>query len=473
MTTTPVSAVTHSAAERKQHALCGPSIQVDPGFPYYQGRTPASIAEEIRVNGYRSVHYFVTNENNVNRELIEAFHNAGLAVWALVLGNGSYSVTGFPEDWPAWQMKLLKERPNDGFYLFSPFSEKYVAWKKQALAHLIESFPFDGIEIAEPYFPEWNGIESGNYGDVGPLAEAAFSKFYGLPMPNFADPKHAYYYKKQPDLYGKWQTFRVDAVNNFLNELINGRGGVREARPGLLVATWSLAIDAGPGSVSLLREYQGMDAAKMISAVHPDIHVLQTHWPDWGKPESVLPGNYPLKYQPFVEQIRSRHPSLPLGIQADIGSGIQMTKSRTWLNTFIQTTQQIGYSTWTAYEYHLGGYIYEEVPIAKEAKWTDSHTIRVTFHKRIKEVSAKQPNSFVIGHQGKSFPVPPNQIRVDGNCVYLKTRQLLKGNIYLTIRNVQDTPELWLYHKDQMANTILPDTRIPVEPYSSGNTPLH
>lgn len=102
----------------KASALSGPTIQVDPGFRYYQNRSAASIADEIVQNGYKSVRYFVVNENQVNRELVEAFQERGLFVWALVLGNGSYSVEGFPADWPSWQMELLTP-VNDGYYRFS------------------------------------------------------------------------------------------------------------------------------------------------------------------------------------------------------------------------------------------------------------------------------------------------------------------------------------------------------------------
>ncbi|MFS0838179.1 hypothetical protein [Paenibacillus sp. 1P03SA] len=98
----------HSKAaekKRKAAALQGPSIQVDPSFGYYQNRTPESIADELLQRGYKTVHYFVVNENDVNRAFIEALQAKGIGVWALVLGNGSYSTARFPADWPSWQME--------------------------------------------------------------------------------------------------------------------------------------------------------------------------------------------------------------------------------------------------------------------------------------------------------------------------------------------------------------------------------
>src|SRR5690625_2051945 len=64
----------------KWAALHGKSIQIDPGFPYYQNRSVESIVDEIELAGYNSVHYFVVNENDVNGRLIDAFRKRGIAV---------------------------------------------------------------------------------------------------------------------------------------------------------------------------------------------------------------------------------------------------------------------------------------------------------------------------------------------------------------------------------------------------------
>lgn len=457
----PVSLVHGTKINQKQAALSGPTIQLDPTFPYYQNRSVDSIADEIVQNGFKAVHYFVVNENNVNRELIDAFHERGIPVWALVLGNGSYSVAGFPADWPEWQMQLLKPL-NDGYYRFSPHSEKYVAWKKQALANLVTDYPFDGIEVAEPYFPEWNGIERGVYGDVGPLAQAGFKKQYGLDIPNFLDPASPNYFKTNHDLYQKWINFRVDTVNSFLNELINGKGGVRDVRKHILVATWSLAIDAGPDSVDLLREYQGLDAAKMISAVKPDIHFLQTHWPDWLKSQDDLPGDYIKNYQNFVDQIHSVHPNIPLGVQADIGSATFMVKDRSWFNLFGKTAQDLGYSSWTAYEYHLGKYIYEEAPVPTHVERTSKDHVIISFQKRVDEASAKLPGSLQIITETGNISVDPQVITVDGNRIIIQSDQLPKKEFKLYITNVTDTPQYWLYNKTLPANSVPDDLVIDI-----------
>ncbi|WP_199622425.1 N-acyl-D-glucosamine 2-epimerase [Paenibacillus alkalitolerans] len=438
----------------KGTAVFGPSIQVDPLFPYYRNRSCESIADEIANAGYNIVHYFVVNENIVNRELIEAFRRKGVAVWAMVLGNGTFSTEHYPPDWPEWRMELLKET-NDGFTRLSYFCDRYVEWKKASVARLLREYPFDGIEIAEPYFPEWGGIERGIYGDVGPRARQKFKDAFGLDIPEFRDRKSPNYYRKNADTYNKWIQFRVNAVNDFINEMINGKGGARAVRPDIAVATWSLAVDAGPDSVRLLREYQGLDAPSMISKVRPDIHCLQTHWPDWIKRR--LPPDYIVKYRPFTDGIRAVHPRLPLAVQADIGSARKMIRSGAWLRGFKQTAERLGYASWTAYEYHIGGYMYEQAPFPKRAVRVDSKRLAVSFNKRIDERTAAQAQNY-------SFPdsaVTVRGIIADGNRVIIETEGLPAHAFEIECRNILDTPSLWLY-KDFPPNAVPSGFRVTV-----------
>ncbi|ALS29025.1 hypothetical protein IJ21_36370 [Paenibacillus sp. 32O-W] len=444
----------------KAEAIYGPSIQVDPAFPYYLNRTADSIAEEIGLAGYRIVHYFVVNENRVDGELIDAFRRRGMAVWAMTLGNGTYSTERFPAEWPSWRMELLKE-PEDGYVRLSPFSDGYVTWKKEALARLVRDYPFDGIEIAEPYFPEWDGIRRGVYGDVGPLARQAFRERYGREMPDFRDPARPDYYLNDPDTYRAWVEFRVEAVNGFLDELINGAGGVRAARPDILVATWSLAVDAGADAADRLREMQGLDAAAMIGRVRPDIHYLQTHWPDWIRGD--LPPDYVIRYKNFVDRIRYFHPRIPLAVQADIGSARGMVKGGEWLDAFRRTVRACGFASWTAYEYHIGGYMYERPPVPLQAVRKSDGTVTVSFSKRIDAATGSDIRRYKLRTADGLRPVEAKWTRasVDGNRVKLWADSLPEEPFVLEIGGVADTPELMLYPPDK-ALEVAPGTCIGV-----------
>ncbi|MEC0241853.1 N-acyl-D-glucosamine 2-epimerase [Paenibacillus dokdonensis] len=441
-------------------ALEGPSIQIDPLFPYYQNRSADSIAEEIQLAGYRTVHYFVVNESQVNAELIESFHQRNIAVWALVIGNGTFSTSHLPQEWPAWKMGLLKEL-NDGFERFSPFSKEYVQWKKEAVSRMLHDYAFDGVEIAEPYFPEWDGIRRGVYGDIGPAAQQAFQEKHGLAVPEFMNRFAANYYKKTPDVYAKWIDFRVDAVNALIDEIINGSGGAREIRPDILVATWSLAVDGGAVSTLRLKEWQGLDAISMIGRVKPDLHMLQTHWPDWMKRN--LRAEYAGTYESFAAPIRAAFPELPLGIQADVGSRSNMIKDRTWLNRFQNTVYDLGYQTWTAYEYHLGGYMHDEHPVPLAARTEGDTEVVIVFNKRV------DPDSTgMIVADGKEVQeadidgIRVEESIVDGNRLWLRFNRLPENRPFdVELRHVRDMPSLW-HVKGKRANEIPAGTWISI-----------
>ncbi|MGH3385550.1 MAG: hypothetical protein ACRDO1_13300 [Nocardioidaceae bacterium] len=447
-------------ADLRHKALTGSSIQIDPTFPYYHDRSAASIADEIARNGYSTVHYFVVNERDVDGELIDALHDRGIAVWALTLAFGSYSVAGYPADYPSWQQQLLSAS-QPGFFSFSPWSADYLEFKKASLSALIEEHDFDGIELAESFLPDWNGFTSGFYGDVGPLARAAFEEEYGLEMPEFTDESSPTYYLTDRDRYAKWVDFRVDGVNTFLGNLVNGANGIREARRDILVGTWSLAVDAGPDSVARERELQAVDAPAMITAVQPDIHFIQTNWPDWLKAD--LPPSYVDAYQPYVEQIRAQHATVPLGIQTDIGSTVATARDRDWLRDFAASARQNGFQTWTGYEFTLGAAMYSEAPNVQAVDCQpEAKSITLHFQKRVDVASAAKEGAFVVRTGGESTTVDPGAVTVDGNLVTLALDQIPRGEFAVAIRHVTDTPPLWVFNKTLTPNTVQPGYAVPV-----------
>lgn len=445
----------NDATKRKKNALTGPSIQVSPGFAYYLNRSKESIADEIELAGYKTVHYFVTNENFVDKELVKAFQDKNIAVWAMVLGNGTYSTASFPAGWEAWKVKFIAPYSFDGFTFLSPFSTGYLNWKKEKLTRLIQEVPFDGVEFAESYLPgSWDESIKASHGDVSENAINAFRVKYHRSIPEFFDVQSPAYYKTDTALYQSWIDFRVDGVNHFLNELINGEGGVRAVRPDILVATWSLGIDAGSNSVELLRTHNGLDIPKMVKLVKPDIHFIQTHYPDWIKPEADLPSDYFKAYASFFREIRSENREMPIGLQADIGSVKSMIKSGNWFKQFFIAAGKYGYSTATAYEYHLGGYMYSEKPVAMIVKRIDKSTLQISFNKRVDEVSAAIRSNYVFRQGAKVLGVNIKKIRTDGNRIILNADELPKQDFELELKNIEDTPQLWFY-KGYPANLLV------------------
>src|SRR3954466_11553639 len=111
----------------------------------------------------------------------------------------------------------------------------------------------------------------------------------------------------------------------------------------------------------------------MTALVRPDLHVIQTNWPDWLQPD--LPPDYVTSYRPFVEQIRQHNKSVPIGVQTDIGSQLAMARDDAWIREFWRAARQTGMSTWTAYEYNIGGYMYHDRPVPRSAHAIDKEKI--------------------------------------------------------------------------------------------------
>lgn len=389
-------------------------IQIDPDFAYYQGRTEESIAEELKLNDYTIVHYFITNENRINVKLVEELKKAGLEVWALVLGNGSYSTQGFPSDWQSWRMEHIQSKGFDGFYHFCMNNENYREWKKASLAKVITSAPFDGVELAESYLPEINGFSTGNYACICDHCLEIFAKKWQEKPLEFVNQSASNYYRRNLDAYEKWIQFRVYTVTDFLDDIINGEGGLRETRPDILVSTWSLGIDSGRKSVDLMRETQGLDAVNIVEVVKPDRHTIQTHWPDWTKP--YLRPDYIKTYEIFAEPLREAFPEVDLMLQTDIGSNEQMRRSDEWLEEFYKTAESLGYQSVMSYEYHLGLGMYDIAPTLKAVARLPNNRLQLTFDRRVDNYTATDSSKYTFVNNDSAYA---SIIVVDGNRVIM------------------------------------------------------
>ncbi|HHV54767.1 MAG TPA: N-acyl-D-glucosamine 2-epimerase [Firmicutes bacterium] len=441
-------------AERRELLFHGPTPTVDPGFAYYQGRSAESIAEELALRGYKTVHLVITSEKNVNGALIDALHQQGIAVWGMVWAGGTYSTTGFPPEWPDWRQQLITPAAPSGFIYLSLFHPGYRAWKKEALAELVRNYPIDGIELVEAFFPNWDGLRSGVYGDIGPYAVAAFRQRFGEDPPNFTDRRDPRYYTKVPELYRRWVQFRVDAVTDFLDELVNGKGGIREARPGIPVATWTLATD-WPGALEKSRVDLGEDTAAIVTKVRPDIHFFQTNWPDWIKP-NLLP-DYVRRYAPFIQELRRVAPNLPVGVQADIGSLQQVRRGWDWIAAFEKAAWETGFSTYTLYEYHIGLYMYTEKPRIVRVRRGGPGWVILSFNKRVDATSAQDTDHYQVVTSAGT-PAEVDQVFVDGNRVMLHLNipdGLDAGPLTIRVEGIQDAAELRLL-KNYPALTMEP-----------------
>jgi len=396
----------------------GKSIQIDPfSFAYYKDRSADSIASEIEANGFKAVRliiHCVPGSYQTIAELVNAFHQRGIAVWYETFGNGAYNLSCFPPGWEEWRMKLKGKDPNQvapGFVYLCINNPAYREWKKQQVTSILRNVRFDGIEIMEAFFPAVNGPSNENYGCLCENCVEAFLRMYPEEKapPDFNDDSSPYYYVRNKRLYQKWINFRCASVASFQDFIINSAGGVRDTCPGIKVGAWGIA-DNVPDPVNTLREWQGSDGYLIVKTVRPDVYVLQTDWPDWSNP-SLAP-NYPLLYKPYVEAIR-KVSGVPIILQTDLGSKQNCRRGLSWLNECEAAAKKAGMAGVTGYEYHLNVDIYKAEPRPASATCEDK-TVRIIFNKRLDEKSATDIRNYSISSGSI------HSAKLDGNIVELK-----------------------------------------------------
>jgi len=429
------------------------SVTVSPDFAYYQDRSAESIADEISAAGYDDVRLVSISSSKVNDDLLKAFHDAGVHVWCLTFVNGIYPPADLPKGWESWRMKRRKPGNPDGFVAFCPNNPDYAAWKKQTLVAMLKDHDFYGVDLAEPFLPAYPGPSSELYGCLCDHCVAAFKKMYpGVSgPPDFENPRSPHYWKTDTVLYEKWVGFRVASVVSFLDDLVNGKAGIREKCPNVKVATWSLGLDV-PDALTKLREWEAVDGAAIVKRVKPDVHVIQTDWPDWMKPD--LSPKYALNYKPIADFIREAAPKVDLVLQTDIGSKIKNRRGQAWIDEVEKRAREIGCVMTTHYEYSLGDYIYSNPPAIVKAQ-SEEGGIELIFSKRLESVSASNIGNYSLNTGHVDFA------KVDGNLVHL-TISGAEGNLEVTVSGLSDD-ETRRFHHDKPACALADALKVTVE----------
>jgi hypothetical protein len=408
----------------------GKSIQVDPTFPYYQDRSPESIAAELKVNGYGWVRYLVTLDSATDVKFVDACRKAGLTVSYSTLGNGVYATNDLPVGWEKWQMKYKDTKTTiRGYQYLCLNNPDYRRWKIEHITRTLGRIPFDGFEIMESFWPAFDGPANLYYACFCDHCRATFERRYPgtTSLPDFLDAKSPSYFQTNRELYTKWIEFRAQSAASFLGDIVNGPSGVREKFPKLKVGIWGIA-DNIPNAVAKIKEWEGIDGALVVSTVRPDFYVIQSDWPDWTKPN--LAPEYVRGYKPFVDAIRATGSKIPIQVQADIGSHEKCRRGSDWMSRCEAAAREAGMSGVTAYEYHLSLDIYDAPP--KPISASDvSNVVTIIFNKRLDAASAVDLRNYTV------TPGTPVLARVDGNLVKLN----VSGHpTNVTVRNLADDP---------------------------------
>ncbi len=435
------SSAVDARAARTKALLTGVTMQFDAGFKYYQDRSPESIAAEFAANGYKVVHYCVTKDSAINGDIVKALHREGIKVWYQTFCHVAYDTSDFPPNWQSWRMKL--RTPATDYNRMCMTNPEYREWKRAQVVDVMKKYPFDGCELVEPFWPSYPGPQEPTYGC---LCDSCSKEFLRLhpdcdAIPEFTDQDSPMYYTKAPEHYRKWVNFRVRSIADFMEVVLNSPNGLRKARPDAPVMLWSLAQDV-PDSVPALRESQGCDAADLARTAKPDAICFQSNWQDWTKP--VLSPDYVLAYEPFLKNLWTVAPKMPVAVQLDIGSNKDARRDDAWIGKATASSKKMGALGTVSYEYFIGKSRYDDPPRLVFTRPTATG-LSLVFQKRVDAGRAGDTANYTVTDaKGRSFEV--SKAVADGNMIRLSISGLKTGQRYtVKAAEITDTPDRWLF----------------------------
>ena len=339
------------------------SVQLSQGWRYWRERSAASIVSEAKANGFERIHLVIGNGRITPPGLVEEAHKAGIEVWGTFFPTGIYMpLEVFGTDTDRWLMQFTG-RGVGNYRFFSYVHPDYVQWWKDHLKDVYSRYHLDGMLWYEVHYPTQKGITAWRepvFGDVSPAFRQAFKRATGRgEFPEFDDAKSPHHYETDTVLYEDYVEFRINSIMDFQREVLDGAGGFRRLFPDVPFATWTIAI-SHPEGLSALREIEAQDPARVVIELRPDQHIFQSHAPDWGN-KSLGP-EYILSYKPYVDAVRSVQPSLPLGVQGDIGSTLPWRRDPAWMQGFENAAAELGIGTTTYYVFALRWEVYYAAP---------------------------------------------------------------------------------------------------------------
>jgi len=315
----------------------------------------------------------------------------------------------------------------------------YRAWKKRALGALLQGQLFQGVDLIEPHWPDYPGPESDRYGCFCSCCERVFRQMFPdeSHLPDILDPNGPYGPSGNPSLWEKWRQFRVATVSDFLEDLVHGPGGIREAASETKISLWTRAR-TGPDDSERFRQDNGVPPT--------DTYRVPVPWPDWMRHN--LPPDYPTPCAPFFDKARSAAPESFRHAVADIVSEMPERYDGAWIRTDASTCAVLGVSSTTRYGYCIGDDLYHVPPVIVCAVPSGTG-IDLHFSKLLAPDTAQKIERFQIdtGHIVS--------LHLEGNRVHLALANLPKGALVtLTASQINGETDIRRAHTSSSATLI-------------------
>lgn len=243
-----------------------------------------------------------------------------------------------------------------GEYIYARNHPEFAKFICDRVQRTISLVPYDGIQLAEPWFEVWGGPYEDNpaRGGYACLCDSCVNKFQKIAgiNPRALFDKQSKYYFTRPEnkkLYEQWVQFRADTITEFSKSLFDTAKRTRQE-----IKSFAMYLSDCRQKLDAVREYQAQDLELIIDRIKPDAITIEDAWQDWTQPK-LSPSFISDYANSYISRIRNQA-KYPIIIQshADIGSRKDTKRDYAWMRQFSAYSHLGGFDSPTYYEFSIG-----------------------------------------------------------------------------------------------------------------------
>lgn len=270
-------------------------VYFDPGFRRtlsIENLIKQWVKEGVRVIHAAGWHQYPKYTYDYKR-LIDLAHANGMLVYVWL--EPPQVSQKFWNDHPEWREKnyLGQDVRPSWRYPIALTDPKCIEAVNYEYKKILESYNWDGVNLAELYFEAAEGFKNPNY--FTPMHQSAKIKVikkYGIDLAKIFDPASSFYWKNNSFVQKSLTDFRVDELNYIYEILLSSFSGIAKNKAGFEIMVTAMDSFGSPE----LKEYIGVDMKRIIDLQRKYGFTLQVEDPEhlWSTDPSryINIGNY-------------------------------------------------------------------------------------------------------------------------------------------------------------------------------------
>jgi hypothetical protein len=194
--------------------------------------------------------------------LIRLAHANGILVYAWL--EPPQVTQKFWRDHPEWREKNYKGEDSPQLWRYAVALTDPACVDSMALKYrkLLESYDWDGVNLAELYFESGKGFETPQlFAPMHPSAVREVRKKYGIELTKIFDQSSSWYWKSDPRVQASIADYRVNKLDEVYERLMREFTEIERTRPGFQIIVTAMDSYGSPE----LREQIGVDMTHILA----------------------------------------------------------------------------------------------------------------------------------------------------------------------------------------------------------------